>query len=163
MSMIRLNLTTKEMEIKGSESFADDIFSKIQDLVTENQGIMETRLLRKKRNVPEALKSEREEPKIDRMVKTSELDKASLPGIAVIPREMERKRPPVRKYILRKAGTSSPNTSIASLPKEDTGRISLVSLKEKSGLTEQQIEAIIKDAEKQGRIRREMDGSYTWV
>ena len=163
MSMIRVNLKTKQIEIEGSESFADDFFGKIQDLLIESQGVKETKVVRKERGVAEALMAERDEPEIIGKVKTLELTKASQPGMSAANHKMEPQRPPARKYILRKAGIASTNDSIVNVTKEDAGRISLVSLKEKSGLTEQQIEAIIKDAEKQGRIRKDMDGSYAWV
>jgi predicted transcriptional regulator of viral defense system len=44
-------------------------------------------------------------------------------------------------------------------PKE----ISIASLKEKFGLSESKIAVIIRDAEKQGKIRRVMNGSHAWT
>jgi hypothetical protein len=41
--------------------------------------------------------------------------------------------------------------------------ISLASLKEKFGLSESKIGGIIRDAEKLGKIRKSLNGSYAWT
>ena len=71
--------------------------------------------------------------------------------------------PLAQKYILRKAGTATAKDSAVSMTKEGSGRVSVESLKEKLGVSEQQIAGILKDAEKEGRVRKTADGSYVWV
>ena len=158
MSIIRFNLTTKEIEIEGPESFIDANFVMIQDIVTERPYVKKARIYRKKEEAPEHIFTEREESEIIEEIKAPELLKASEPGMAKVPDEMKPERPPVRKYILRKAGSAGTKDPIVSLTNEGARRVSLVSLKEKLGVNDQRIAGILKEAEKQGRVRRDIDG-----
>lgn len=49
------------------------------------------------------------------------------------------------------------------MKKEGTGKVSIESMKANLGLTEQQVMDILRDAEREGRVRRDADGSYVWV
>jgi hypothetical protein len=78
-------------------------------------------------------------------------------------------RPPVRKYFntlgkqIRSEDTSiGKNQAVGPIGRIPAG-ISIASLKEKFGLSQQQIEGIIRDAEKHGRVRKYLNGSYVWV
>jgi hypothetical protein len=169
MPGIKFNSTTKEIEIKGPESFIEPNFYRIRDLLTENLGV-------KKKKVSRRTKAD-EEPILFVDIKESQTTEvmevpevfeepekllATEPGILAVSQEPKVKRPPVRKYI--REGAKSINTEpigdhIKQLPK----RISFASLKEVFGLSEQQVGVIIRDAERQGRIRKDMDGSYAWL
>jgi len=87
-----------------------------------------------------------------------------------VPQTPQATRPPVRKYFntTGKYIRSSKDTSVEKTEAVDPIRgisegISIASLKEKFGLSQQQIEGVIKDAEKHGRVRKYVDGSYAWV
>lgn len=170
MSIIRFNLTTKEIVIEGTDSFVEGIFDKIKELMTasfrgdERLGI---------RTVPGDEKpmtaTQVAEPENNTAI-TAVIEvgrrrrrRSVAPPVPERPPEMTEQRPPVRKYILRKAGTESNKKTIANVTEEGTGRVSIESLKERLGLTEQQAAEILRDAEKQGRVRKAEDGSYVWV
>jgi hypothetical protein len=169
MSSIRFNMATKEIEIDGPESFIKSNFSKIRDLLIESLGMRKPIAFRKTKKAEYpvlfivSVETEIiEEIKISEESQAPEGLQANAPGIPDVPQETKRKRPPVRKYI-RPKDRSSSNDQVVSLIQEIPEKISLASLKEKFGLTEQQIEVVIREAEKQGRIRKDMDGSYVWV
>ena len=94
---------------------------------------------------------------------------ATKPGVQEVPEAPKATRPPVRKYFntlgkpIRSEDTSiGKNQAVGLIGRAPEG-ISIASLKEKFGLSQQQIEGIIKDAEKHGRVRKYLNGSYVWV
>jgi hypothetical protein len=168
MSSIRYNLATKEIEIEGPESFIEANFSRIQDLLIEGFGISKSEKIRKpKIDEGPVLIITGEESEIIWAIKPPEASKASeelkadAAEIPEVPIERKVQRPPVRKYI-RKDDRLNNRDKIDNLIKKIPEKISIASLKEKLGLTEQQIEVVLREAEKQGKIRKEMDGSYVW-
>jgi predicted transcriptional regulator of viral defense system len=70
-------------------------------------------------------------------------------------------RPPLRKYI-RKVGKPGQERIVVEVAEQKPKAISLESLKEKFGLSDSKIGGIIRDAEKFGKIKRVMNGSYVW-
>ena len=52
---------------------------------------------------------------------------------------------------------------VVEVAEQKPTEISIASLKEKFGLSESKIGGIIRDAEKLGKIRRVMNGSYVWT
>jgi hypothetical protein len=175
MSNIKFNSTTKEIEIKGSESFIESNFYQIQALLIEGFGGKKAKVSKQiKADKEPLLSGENREPTTE-VLRTSEISEApeelpaTKPVIHEVPQAPKVTRPPVRKYFstlgkcIRSEDTSinKPQTTdvIGHIPEE----LSVASLKEKFGLSEKQIEEIIKDAEKQGRVRKDLDGSYVWV
>jgi uncharacterized membrane protein len=76
--------------------------------------------------------------------------------------ETKANRPPLRKYI-RKVGIPGHERTVVEIVEQKPKEITLASLKEKFGLSETKIGGIIRDAEKFGKIRRVMNGSYVWA
>jgi hypothetical protein len=172
MPSIKFNPTTKEIEIKGPESFIESNFYRIQDLLTENLGVKKkivSRVSRKTKADDEPiLFVEIKEPQTTEVIEVPEVFEdpekllATEPGILAVPQEPKVKRPPVRKYI-REGAKSINKDPIGDHIKQLPKRISFASLKEVFGLSEKQVGVIIRDAERQGRIRKDMDGSYAWL
>ena len=168
MSSIRFNLTTKEIEIMGPESFIEANFSEIQDLLIEGFRIKKSGKVRKTEiDEGPVLYINTEEPELIEAIKIPEESKApeelqtDTAGIPEVPIEPKVKRPPVRKYI-RNDDRLNNKGQIENFIKEIPEKISIASLKDKLRLTEQQIEVVLREAEKQGKIRKDMDGSYEW-
>jgi hypothetical protein len=76
--------------------------------------------------------------------------------------ELKAKRPPLRKYI-RKEGMPGHQRNVVEVVEQKPSEISIASLKEKFGLSDSKIGGIIRDAEKLGKIKRVMNGSYAWT
>ncbi len=76
------------------------------------------------------------------------------------------KRAPVRKYfnstgeLIRKEDVPAAKDRASEPAGSVAPGISIASLKEKFGLSQKQVEGIIKEAEKEGRARKDLDGSY---
>jgi hypothetical protein len=169
MPSIKFNLLTKEIEVKGAESFIESNFSKIQDLLVESLGVKRMIVSRKAKVNKEPLSFVKmKESRIDAEIKGHEISEASpilsatTSSIIEFSHELKVKRPPVRKYI-RKDGMPGNQRTIVEVTKQKPSEISIASLREKFGLSESKIGGIIRDAEKLGKIKRSMDGSYTWA
>jgi hypothetical protein len=172
MSNIKFNSSTKEIEISGSESFIESNFHRVQALLSESLGGKKASVSRQTRADKDPLLSGetlKEKLRISEIREASEELPATKPEIHEVPQATRVARPPVRKYFntLGKYIRSEDTSIDKSQPVDPMGKIpeelSVASLKEKFGLSERQIEEIIKDAEKQGRVRKDLDGSYVWV
>jgi hypothetical protein len=172
MSNIKFNSTTKEIEIRGSESFIESNFYKIHELLIESLGVKKAKVSRQTKVDKEPILSgETIEPTTE-VIRASEISEApeellaTKPGIHEVPQAPKVTRPPVRKYFntlgkcIRSEDTSINKSQTSDVIGQIPEEISVASLKEKFGLSEKQIEGIIKDAEKQGRVRRDLDGSF---
>jgi hypothetical protein len=175
MNSIKFNQATKEIEIKGSESFIESNFDMIEDLLAESLGVIKT-----KRSVT-TISDEKpilwvetidphatEAITIPDVIETPEIAPAAQQNILEVSQEPKVKRPPARKYfntlgkLIRSEDTSINKEQVSDPIRQISHGISITSLKENFGLSEQQIDVIIRDAEKQGRARRDLDGSYIW-
>lgn len=143
MPSIKFTQFAREIEMRGSESFIESNFDMIQDLLVESSGV-------KKKM------ASREAKAIQKAISIAEM-KESQAGL-----ESRVKRPPMRKYI-RKEGAPGHERIVVEVAEQKTTEISIASLKEKFGLSESKIGGIIRDAEKLGKIRRVMNGSYSWT
>jgi hypothetical protein len=172
MPSIKFNPKTKEIEIEGPESFIDSNFYRIRELLTGGLDVKKeqgsTGAEKTKADEGPILFVEMKESQTTEVIEApevfedSEKRAATEPGILAVPQEPKVKRPPVRKYI-REGAKSISKDPIGDHHKELPKRISFASLKEMFGLSEQQVGVIIRDAERQGRIRKDMDGSYAWL
>jgi hypothetical protein len=174
MSAITFNQTTKEIEIKGPDSFIESNFHKIEHIVRESFVTMKKVSGKTSANREIRLSDEIQQPQTTQLMKASkdsapETQAAAKPGVQKIPEAPKATRPPVRKYFntlgkpIRSEDTSiGKDQTVGHVGRTPDG-ISITSLKEKFGLSQQQIEGIIKDAEKHGRVRKYMNGSYVWV
>jgi len=170
MSSIKFNYLTDEIELNGSESFIESNFDRIQDLLIESFGVKrklsssETHEEQKPEPVPLVIK---EESQPEAEIEKPELSETILalpatePSIHEISQEIRATRPPLRKYI-RKVGIPGHEKISIQVAEQKPNVISIASLKEKFGLPDSQIEGIIRDAEKLGKIRRTANGSYVW-
>jgi hypothetical protein len=173
MPSIKFNYLTKEIDVKGSESFIESNFNKIQDPLVESIGV-------KKMIASNNVKTKQNQERISfvRMtesqagagadIKRHELSEASpiLPAtkssMSENTHETKAQRPPLRKYI-RKVGMPGHQRMVVEVVEQKPREISITSLREKFGLSESKIGGIIRDAEKFGKIKRVMNGSYVWA
>jgi hypothetical protein len=175
MSNIKFNSTTKEIEIRGSESFIESNFHQVEALLIESLGGEKTEVSRQTGADKKPLLSGETREPVSEVLSTYEISEvletlpATKPEIREVLKAPRVARPPVRKYFntvgkyIRSEDTSinrsQPVDALGQVPDE----LSVASLKEKFGLSERQVEEIIKDAEKQGKVRKDLDGSYVWV
>jgi hypothetical protein len=143
MPGIKFNQLTREIEIKGSESFIESNFDKIQDLLVESFGVEKKMALKEAKTIQEPIST------------------AENPFISECSQEFKAKRPPLRKYI-RREGEPGHQRIVVEIVERKRPEISIASLKEKFGLSDSKIGGIIRDAEKLGKIRRGMNGAYAW-
>jgi hypothetical protein len=169
MPSIKFNLLTKEIEVKGSESFIELNFNKIQDLLVESFGVKKMTVLRKTKTTRKPISFVKmKESQAGAEIKNHKPSEVPpiLPAkesfIPEISYELKAKRPPLRKYI-RKEGMPGHQRIVVEVVEQKPREISVASLKEKFGLSESKIGGIIRDAEKLGKIRRVMNGSYAWI
>lgn len=169
MPSIKFNLLTREVEMKGSESFIESNFNKIQDLLGESFGVKEKMEPRKTKTSQEPIsfvktKTSQSDAEIERnrLSEASRRLPAAKSAIPEITRDLDAKRPPLRKYI-RKEGLPGHQRTVVEVVEQKPIEISIASLREKFGLSESKIGGIIRDAEKLGKIKRVMGGSYSWT
>lgn len=129
--------------MKGSESFIESNFNKVQDLLVECFGVKKIMVLK--------------ETKKNQELMSVVIMKESQNGL-----ESKAKRPPLRKYI-RKEGMPGHERIVVEVAQEKQTEISIASLREKFGLSDSKIGGIIRDAEREGKIKRVMNGSYSWT
>jgi hypothetical protein len=167
MPSIKFNLLTKEIEMKGSDSFIGSNFNKIQDLLIESFGVKENMVSRKTNQEPityVTTKGSQAGAEIEshQSSEPSQILTATKSTTSEITRDLSVKRPPLRKYI-RKEGLPGHQRIVVEVAEQKPTEISIASLKEKFGLSESKIDGIIRDAEKLGKIKRVMGGSYSWT
>jgi hypothetical protein len=169
MSSLKFNHLTKEIEIMGSESFIGSNFSEIQDLLVESFGVKKVIVSRKTKANREPISFVKmSESHTSTEIKKDELSEVcpTLPAtersISEISHELKANRPPLKKYI-RKVGIPGHQRMVVQVVEQKPSEISIASLKEKFGLSESKIGGIIRDAEKLGKIRKAMNGSYVWA
>ena len=167
MSSIKFNQMTKEIEMNGSESFIESNFDKIQDLLIERFGVKKMLASRKTKETQEPIsfvkmkKSPVAETKRHELSEVPSISPATESSIPVISHELKANRPPLRKYI-RKVGIPGHQRIVVQVVEQKPREISIASLKEKFGLSESKIDGIFRDAEKLGKIKKVMNGSYVW-
>jgi len=169
MSSIKYNQLTKVIEAKGSESFIESNFNKIHELLVESFGVKKMMISRKTKTNQKPIsfvkmkKSQAgAEIKRHELTEASPILTATKSSIPEFSHELQAKRPPLRKYI-RKEGMPGHQRIVVEVVEQKPKEISIASLKEKFGLSESKIGGIIRDAEKLGKIRRSLNGSYTWT
>jgi hypothetical protein len=175
MSGIIYNQATKEMEIKGPESFIESNFHKIEDLIRESFVTMNKKASGKTKADKEIrLEDEIQKPQPVQLKRACESSASGTPAatesrVREVPEVPKATRPPVRKYFntlgkcIRSEDTSIGKDQAVDPAGKSPEGISIASLREKFGLSQQQIEGIIKDAEKHGRVRKYLNGSYVWA
>ena len=169
MSSIKFNQLTKEIEMKGSESFIESKFDKIEDLIIESFGVKRKMISRMTKANQEPISGVKmkasqtcAEIKGHELSEVPQLFDATTTSIPEISHELKAKRPPLRKYI-RKVGLPGHEQIVVEVVDQKPKAISLASLKEKFGLSDSKIGGIIRDAEKLGKIRKSLNGSYAWT
>jgi hypothetical protein len=169
MPSIKFNQLTKETEVKGSESFIESNFNKIQDLLVESFGVKKMIVSRTTKATQEPIsfvkiKESKADAEINRrgLSEASPISSATKSSSPEFSHELKAKRPPLRKYI-RKEGMPGHQRVVFEVVEKKQKEISIASLREKFGLSESKIGGIIRDAEKLGKLRRVMNGSYSWT
>ena len=77
--------------------------------------------------------------------------------------ELQVKRPPLRKYIRKEGAPGQQRMVVQVVEQKPAAEISIASLRKKFGLSESKIRRVIRDAEKLGKIKRAVNGSYAWA
>jgi hypothetical protein len=173
MSSITFNQATKEIEIKGPDSFIESNFHKIEHIVRESFVSMKKVSGKTTAEREIRLSDDIQQVQTTQVMKASEGSVTEIPaakaGVQKISEAPKAPRAPVRKYFntlgkpIRSEDTSiGKDQTVGHIGRTPEG-ISITSLKEKFGLSQQQIEGIIKDAAKHGRVRKYLNGSYVWV
>lgn len=167
MPSIKFNLLTKEIEMRGSESFIESNYNKIQELLVESFGVeekMASRETGKNQESMVTMKTSRTgaEKERHRLPEASQLSTAVTSVLPETAHNLSTKRPPLRKYI-RKEGAPGQQRIVVEVVEQKPKEISIAALKEKFGLSESKIGGIIRDAEKLGKIKRVLGGSYSWT
>ncbi len=163
MTGITFNKTTKELEIKGSESFIESHFHLFEEIMKKTKITMNS-------EISLAAQSDElwEKGKKASQTPAHGSSAPARPGIGDIPAASKARRAPVKKYFntlgkpIKSVETAS-QKGPAPIPADRPEGISIESLREKFGLSEQQIQGVIKDAERNGRLRKYLDGSYVLV
>jgi hypothetical protein len=180
MNSVKFNRATREIEIKGTKSFIEshsDIIGKYPVRIAGAGNVKGSAGTRSHwKVVLEIDPVEQRRIKVNGTRKEFGLSPAvqETPGMkSPVPEESKTKRPPVRKYfnasgkLIRseetKAAESTEPTVVTDTVEKLPKGMSFSALKEKFGLSEDKIKEIIEEAEKQGKIRRDMDGSLVWV
>lgn len=168
MSSIRFNYLTREIEMEGTEAFIESNFNMIRNLLVESYGVKKKMLSRETKTrsnqEPISFVKIKEVQTITETAKP-ELSKslsplpATEPFVPEVSRDSRATRPPLRKYI-RRERISGHERTVVEVVGQKPKEISITSLKEKFGLSESKIEGIIRDAEKLGKVRKVMNGSY---
>jgi hypothetical protein len=166
MPSIKFNLLTKEIELKGSESFIESNYGRVKDLLTECFGEKKMVAPRKtKINEKPISVVKAKESQAGAEIKRNELSEVSPAFLAVkssmpeISHKFNTTRPPLRKYI-RKVGTPGYERTMVEVVEQKPKELSLASLKEKFGLSDFKNGGMIRDANKLGKMRRVMSGPY---
>ena len=170
MSSIKFNYLTKEIELKGSESFIESNFDKIQDPLVESFRVKKKMIAPRKTKItqePILLVKVKEtqtatEIKRHELSEVPQLSPATTSSIPEISYELKAIRLPLRKYI-RKVGIPGQERIVVEVVEQKPRERSLASLKEKFGLSDSKIGGIIRDAEKFGKVKRVMNGSFVWA
>ncbi len=149
MPGIKFNHLTKEIELKGPESFIESNFNKIQDLLIESFGMRKKMIATEKRTTND-----------DTISKVTAPATASISP--VFSNERKVTRPPLRKYI-RKVGMPGQERTVVEVVEQKPKEISLESLKEKFGLSKSKNGRIVRDTDKQEKARKGLNGSYAWT
>ena len=138
-SRVKFNPVTKEIEIEGSEKFVKTYFNKLQAMIS---GMQKTVTAAPAKTKP--VKAVKEKPVKEKPVKKARPSK---------------KAPKVAK----KAKKVSKSNAVLTLIKDSPEGITTTELKEKTGLANRQIWAIIANAKKAGKIRPVKRGLYVGI
>jgi hypothetical protein len=168
MPSIKFNLLTKEIVMEGSEPFIESNFNKIQDLLVESFGVKKmiaARTTKATQETTSSVKTKESQAGVEinsHGPSASPISQATRSSLTEFSHESKVKRPPLRKYI-RKEGIPGHQRVVVEVAKEKPRELTIASLREKFGLSESKNGGIIRDYEKQSKIRRVMNGSYSWT
>jgi predicted Rossmann fold nucleotide-binding protein DprA/Smf involved in DNA uptake len=138
-SRIRFNPVTKEIEVEGSESFVKIYFNKLQAMLAGS---------------PEKILKTKEKPIKIKSAKKKVEKKAKIAKVTPAKK--------IKKVQQKKADEKKVTNvdRVIGLIQSTTEGISIAELKEKTGLTGQQIAYVINRAAKKGKIRRMNRGRW---
>ena len=162
-SRIKFNPVTKEIEIEGSEIFVGTYFDKIQAMLSGTQEAVVAAPV-----IPKPAKASKEKPLKEKPVRKARQSKKT-PVIAepVIEQLAKKIRQSKKAQKMAKEEVSAVKGKRGNMSKAVLGLIldspegiTTAELKEKSGLKENQIRAIVNSAKKAGKIRIAKRGVY---
>jgi hypothetical protein len=168
MSAITFSHLTKEIELKGSESFIESNFDKIQELLIEGSAVKRKVARRTRAKRAFTLKAKVLETQTSADCGRQDLSNTSLLSPAIvtfmphIPHEIRANRPPLRKYI-RKVGFPGQEKIVVEIVEQKPKELSLAQLKEKFGLSKAKNGGITGDYLKHNRTRKVVNGGYIYA
>jgi hypothetical protein len=136
-SRVKFNPVTKEIEIEGSEKFVKTYFNKLQAMFFDSQKVVAKAPVKTK-----TIKAIKEKTTKEKPVKKARKSK---------------KAPKAAK----KEKKINKSNAVLTLIQDSPEGITTTELKEKTGLANRQIWAIIANAKKAGKIRQAKRGVYT--
>lgn len=167
-SRIKFNPVTKEIEIEGSEMFVKTYFDKIQGMF---YGTQEAVALAPIKDIPaeeENRKAPEEKPVKEKPVKkVRQSKKAPVVAEPVIELPVKKVRPSKRvpkvrkeEKLVKEIKRGGMSKTVLALIQGSPDGITSTELKEKTGLKDRQIWAIISNAKKKGKIKQGKRGVY---
>lgn len=175
MNSVKFNKATKEIEIKGSRSFIESNFDIIGKFPIKSSEVKNAKgSARTRAHWRVVISLDSVEPQKNEAVKTPEVidtlpaEQATPLMETAVPQEPKAKRPPTRKYfntcgkLIRSEDTSTDTNPVINAVEKIPKWMSISSLKVNFGLSKDKVKEIIEEAEKQGKVRRDMDGSFVW-
>jgi hypothetical protein len=166
MTGIKFSHLTKEIELKGSDSFIESNFDKIHELLIESFGVgkkMISRRTKAKREPVSGLKvyesQTRDEMGRREPFNANQSSPTIMTSVPHISHEVKMNRPPVRKYI-RKVGIPGQEKIMVEALEQKPRELSLAQLKEKFGLSEAKNGGTIWHAQRRDRVRKDFNKSY---
>jgi hypothetical protein len=179
MNSVRFNKAKKEIEIIGSRSFVESHLDVIGKFPLGSSGEGDVKgAARTRAHWRVTISVGAGEPRktgATRAPKGSDAapaERKAPSARAEAPQGAAVKRPPVRKYfntsgkLIRSESTAaeaSAQNAVVDAVEHTPKGMSISALKEKFGLSEDKVKEILDEAEKQGKVRRDMDGSFVWV
>lgn len=164
MPGIKLNQFTKEIELKGPESFIEKNFDKIEDLLIESFGVRKRMVSRKTEATQEQMlfgkmneSKEGRETKRHPLSDASQLLSQATSCMPEVTHELKAARPPLRKYI-RKVGAPGHERTLVEVVQQKPKELTLASLKEKFGLSGTKTGGTLRDAGTFGNMNRAVNG-----
>ena len=162
-SRIKFNPVTKEIEIEGSENFVKTYFDKIQAMLSGTQEAVAAAPV-----IPKPIKAIKEKAIKEKPVRQKRQSKktpvAAEPVIEQLAkkiRQSKKAQKVAKKEVLKVKGKRGDmSKAVLTLILDTPEGISTAELKEKSGLKENQIRAIVNSGKKAGKIRIAKRGVY---
>ena len=167
-SRIKFNPTTKEIEVEGSEQFVKTYFDKLQSIISGTQESVQGAPAK-----PKLIKDVKEKPVKEKAIEEKPVKKGRpskkgpvvagpvIEQLAKKIRQSKKVQKVAKEEVIRvKCKRGDLSKTILALILDTPEGITTAELKEKSGLKESQIRAIVNSGKKAGKIKQAKRGLY---